>query len=129
MKAVAALTVILTVIGAVGFGAGWAVNDWRAGNGDEAGDIVMEAAQLTEIEASTLGREALIGKAPGLGRESICESLEYDGLAKTWIVRCVCDNCYQGNDIIVTLSVPDPRGEVRVLSCTPSTIGACKIAR
>lgn len=84
----------------------------------------QSASQITER-----AHDHLVDRAPGLGRESTCEVLEFDGVTGEWTAECVCPICYRSQDIVVTIRVPDAAGsEARVERCLPLESGACKIS-
>jgi hypothetical protein len=90
---------------------------------------VEATPQQSESQIAVRAREGLGEAARGLARESSCEALEFDGATGEWTAECVCPICFESQDIVVTMRVPDaPGAPARVERCVPLESGACKIS-
>ncbi|MEX0801288.1 MAG: hypothetical protein WD379_08725 [Dehalococcoidia bacterium] len=96
------------------------------GTGSPASEATPQQA---ESQIKALAKEHLIGVAKGLGEKSACEAVEFDGASGEWKAECVCPICFESQDIVVVMRVPDaPGSRARVESCEPLESGACKIS-
>ena len=134
------LIITLLVVGSAGFGAGWAVNEWRNDDGDGAGATTDSATptpeettpQLSKVEVEIRAQEFLQSRASehvrDVGDVGKCSAIEFDADTRNWLVRCACNGCAQtqigrpGFDATIWVHVPDFAFGSRIRSCAPSWV-------